>query len=69
MPSEPTYSKHVKRAQMPVDDWRDILPQHLTETYDLYEKAPIPTKALLKSVRLRFSAEQMSSALQLPTPL
>jgi len=61
VPSEPTFNQHVKRALMPADEWRDVLPQRLIEIYGFYERSPNLTDALRQSSRLRFTSEQVSS--------
>lgn len=64
VPAEPTFNQHVKRALMPADEWRSILPQRLMETYSFYERSPELGDALRRGARLRFTSEQV---LSLPT--
>lgn len=61
VPSEPAFNQHVKRALMPADEWRNILPQRLAETYRFYEKSPDMSAALRRSFLLRFTSELASS--------
>ncbi len=61
VPAEPTFNQHVKRARMPADEWRTLLPARLTETYGFYERRPNRSDALHRSSRLRFTGEQAST--------
>lgn len=61
VPTEPAFNQHVKRALMPADEWRAVLPIHLRETYGFYERSPSLSDALRRNSRLRFTGEQISS--------
>ncbi|KEF34341.1 hypothetical protein RDMS_08050 [Deinococcus sp. RL] len=61
VPAEPSFNQHTKRALMPADEWRGILPQRLTETYSFYERSPSLNEALRRSSRLRFTDEQIAT--------
>lgn len=61
VPAEPFFNRHVKRALMPADEWRGVLPERLTATYSLYGHSAGLRDALRRSSSLRFTGEQRSS--------
>lgn len=65
VPSDSAFNQHVKRALMPAEEWRGILPQRLIESYSFYERNPNLSNALRQSSRLRFTSEQIASLTKL----
>lgn len=61
VPAEPAFNRHVKRALMPAEEWRSILPQRLVEIYSFYARNSTLRDALGQDIRLRFTNDQISS--------
>ncbi|MEW6420890.1 MAG: HNH endonuclease domain-containing protein [Deinococcota bacterium] len=61
VPAESSFNRHIKRAMMPADEWRGILPARLIETYSFYERSPSLKDALSRSSCLRFTRAQTAT--------
>jgi hypothetical protein len=61
VPSDPGFNQHVKRAQMPGDEWRSDLPRRLEATYRLYGTSAELESVLRQGSYLRFAADQVAT--------
>lgn len=61
VPSESNFNKHMKRALMPSDDWKNILPLRLLHSYEFYQGNASLKEALQLSSKFRFTSSRMSN--------